>query len=150
MRELGRFFKFTVVVQADHQVVDTGPYRLIRHPSYTGLLMAALGLGIALGTWLSIPLCLAPPLIGFGIRLLTRSGCSPRSWASRIAPTCGARGAWSPASGDAPSARIRTRSWEPAQGLRGVAYTLSGSACPEGTRSRRARASSAGALVNPY
>jgi protein-S-isoprenylcysteine O-methyltransferase len=69
VRELGRFFKFTVVVQADHQVVDSGPYRLIRHPSYTGLLMAALGLGISLGTWLSIPLCLAPPLIGFGLRL---------------------------------------------------------------------------------
>ena len=41
VRELGRFFKFTVVVQADHQVVDTGPYRLIRHPSYTGLLTSS-------------------------------------------------------------------------------------------------------------
>jgi len=69
VHELGRFFKFTVVVQADHRVVDSGPYRLIRHPSYTGLLMAALGLGISLGTWLSIPLCLAPPLIGFSLRL---------------------------------------------------------------------------------
>src|SRR2546426_1192219 len=69
VHELGRFFKFTVVVQTNHRVVDTGPYRLIRHPSYTGLLMAALGLGISLGTWLSIPLCLAPPLIGFSLRL---------------------------------------------------------------------------------
>src|SRR5215218_7725409 len=69
VHELGRFFKFTVVVQANHRVVDTGPYRLIRHPSYTGLLMAELGLGIALGTWLSIPACLLPPLIGFGIRI---------------------------------------------------------------------------------
>jgi len=69
VHELGRFFKFTVVVQADHRVVDTGPYRLIRHPSYTGLLMAELGLGIALGTWLSIPACLAPPLIAFAIRI---------------------------------------------------------------------------------
>jgi protein-S-isoprenylcysteine O-methyltransferase Ste14 len=69
VHELGRFFKFTVVVQADHRVVDSGPYRLIRHPSYTGLLVAELGLGIALGTWLSIPACLLPPLIGFGLRL---------------------------------------------------------------------------------
>jgi len=68
---LGRFFKFTVVVQPDHEVVDTGPYRLIRHPSYTGLLTAELGLGIALGTWLSIPACLLPPLIAFTVRLLT-------------------------------------------------------------------------------
>ncbi len=71
VHELGRFFKFTVVVQADHQVVDTGPYRLIRHPSYTGLLMIELGLGIALGTWLSIPACLLPPLIAFAARLVT-------------------------------------------------------------------------------
>jgi len=70
VHELGRFFKFTVVVQADHRVVDTGPYRLIRHPSYTGLLVAALGLGIAFGTWLSIPACVLPPLIAFSIRLV--------------------------------------------------------------------------------
>ena len=71
VRELGRFFKFTVVVQADHRVVDTGPYRLIRHPSYTGLLAIEFGLGIMLGTWLSIPGCLLPPLVAFAIRLLT-------------------------------------------------------------------------------
>jgi protein-S-isoprenylcysteine O-methyltransferase Ste14 len=71
VHELGRFFKFTVVVQTDHRVVDTGPYRLIRHPSYTGLLTIELGLGIALGTWLSIPACLLPPLVAFSIRLLT-------------------------------------------------------------------------------
>jgi protein-S-isoprenylcysteine O-methyltransferase Ste14 len=69
VHELGRFFKFTVVVQAGHRVVESGPYRWIRHPSYTGLLMASLGLGIALGTWLSIPACVVPPLIGFSIRL---------------------------------------------------------------------------------
>ena len=69
VHELGRFFKFTVVVQADHRVVDTGPYRLVRHPSYSGLLMAALGLGIALGTWASIPACLGPPLIAFALRI---------------------------------------------------------------------------------
>jgi protein-S-isoprenylcysteine O-methyltransferase Ste14 len=71
VHELGRFFKFTVVVQVGHRVIDTGPYRLIRHPSYTGLLMAELGLGIELGTWLSIPACVLPPLIGFGIRLIS-------------------------------------------------------------------------------
>jgi protein-S-isoprenylcysteine O-methyltransferase Ste14 len=70
VHELGRFFKFTVVVQADHRVVDTGPYRLVRHPSYTGLLIVELGLGIMLGTWLSIPACLLPPLMAFAIRLV--------------------------------------------------------------------------------
>lgn len=69
VHELGRFFRFTVVVQADHRVIDTGPYRRIRHPSYTGLLLAELGLGIALGTWLSIPACLVPPLLAFVLRI---------------------------------------------------------------------------------
>jgi protein-S-isoprenylcysteine O-methyltransferase Ste14 len=59
------------VVQTDHKVVDTGPYRLVRHPSYTGLLTIELGLGIMLGTWLSIPACLLPPLIAFAVRLVT-------------------------------------------------------------------------------
>lgn len=70
VRTLGRFFRYTVVVDEDHRVVEDGPYRLIRHPSYTGLLLATLGLGIALGNWLAIAACLLPPLVGFSIRLL--------------------------------------------------------------------------------
>ena len=71
IRTLGRFFIYTVRVGEDHRVVDTGPYRLVRHPSYTGLLMAALGVGIALDNWLSVAFCLLPALTGFGIRLLS-------------------------------------------------------------------------------
>ena len=71
IRELGRFFKFTVVVQPDHEVVDTGPYRLIRHPSYTGLMLAMLGLGLALGNWVSAAAAAIPAIAGFTIRLLS-------------------------------------------------------------------------------
>jgi protein-S-isoprenylcysteine O-methyltransferase Ste14 len=66
---LGRFFTYTVKVDAEQPVIDTGPYRLIRHPSYTGLLMASLGVGIALDNWLSIAACVLPPLVGFTLRL---------------------------------------------------------------------------------
>jgi protein-S-isoprenylcysteine O-methyltransferase Ste14 len=67
---LGRFFTYTVQVDSEQPVIDTGPYRLIRHPSYTGLLMASLGVGIALDNWPSIAACLLPPLAGFTLRLL--------------------------------------------------------------------------------
>jgi protein-S-isoprenylcysteine O-methyltransferase Ste14 len=67
---LGRFFKFTVVVQPDHEVIDSGPYRRIRHPSYAGLILALLGLGIALGNWISVAISPLGALIGFSIRLL--------------------------------------------------------------------------------
>jgi protein-S-isoprenylcysteine O-methyltransferase Ste14 len=67
---LGRFFTYAVKVDAEQPVIDTGPYRLIRHPSYTGLLLASLGVGVALGNWISILACVLPPLVGFTLRLL--------------------------------------------------------------------------------
>lgn len=40
---LGRFYSHRVRIAGDHQVVDTGPYRNLRHPAYTGMLVAHLG-----------------------------------------------------------------------------------------------------------
>jgi isoprenylcysteine carboxyl methyltransferase (ICMT) family protein YpbQ len=37
---LGRFFRFVVVIQEGHRIIDRGPYRFLRHPSYTGGLVA--------------------------------------------------------------------------------------------------------------
>jgi len=48
---LGRFFMLTVGIQKNQKVVDYGPYRFIRHPSYLGLLIALLGIGFALQSW---------------------------------------------------------------------------------------------------
>jgi protein-S-isoprenylcysteine O-methyltransferase Ste14 len=66
---LGRFFTFTVSIQEGHRVVRSGPYRTVRHPSYTGLLLALIGLGIALDSWLSILALVVVPLIGVLIRI---------------------------------------------------------------------------------
>ncbi len=57
---LGRFFTVDVAVATDHRVVDTGPYRLIRHPSYTGLLLQFAGVAVALGNGLSLAVILLP------------------------------------------------------------------------------------------
>jgi protein-S-isoprenylcysteine O-methyltransferase len=43
---LGRFFTPTVAISADHRLIDSGPYRFIRHPTYTGFLMILVGLGL--------------------------------------------------------------------------------------------------------
>jgi protein-S-isoprenylcysteine O-methyltransferase Ste14 len=53
---LGRYFTRTVQVSADQPVVENGPYRRIRHPSYTGLGMLFLAIALALGNWLSLAL----------------------------------------------------------------------------------------------
>ena len=50
---LGKYFTVVVQASADQLVVDRGPYRLLRHPSYTGLLLAFVGCGLMLGNWVS-------------------------------------------------------------------------------------------------
>jgi protein-S-isoprenylcysteine O-methyltransferase Ste14 len=50
-RHLGRNWSANVVVKEDHALVRTGPYRYVRHPIYTGLLLALLGMAVAIGEW---------------------------------------------------------------------------------------------------
>lgn len=57
---LGRFFTVNVAIATDHRVVDDGPYRYVRHPSYTGVLLAYLGLGLCLANWVSLLIILLP------------------------------------------------------------------------------------------
>ena len=45
---LGRFFTVDVTIEKDHELVERGPFRVVRHPSYTGVLLAFLGLGLSL------------------------------------------------------------------------------------------------------
>src|SRR5262249_25500324 len=61
---LGRFFTPTVTIQPDHRVVEDGPYRRLRHPSYTGLLVALAAFGPALGNCLSVRALPVWPLAG--------------------------------------------------------------------------------------
>jgi protein-S-isoprenylcysteine O-methyltransferase Ste14 len=46
---LGRNWSGTVTVKVDHELIQRGPYRYIRHPIYTGLVLALLGSGLAAG-----------------------------------------------------------------------------------------------------
>jgi len=58
---LGRAFRTTVEVEQGQAVVTRGPYRWVRHPSYTGLLLIAAGFGLAFSTWPGLVLCIVLP-----------------------------------------------------------------------------------------
>jgi protein-S-isoprenylcysteine O-methyltransferase Ste14 len=60
-RILGGNWSGEVAIKPDHQLIERGPYALVRHPIYTGLLLAMLGSGLAWGEWRG----LIAPLIGF-------------------------------------------------------------------------------------
>jgi protein-S-isoprenylcysteine O-methyltransferase Ste14 len=47
---LGRFWSNAITRKEGHRVIDTGPYGLVRHPIYTGLIAGMLATGIAVGT----------------------------------------------------------------------------------------------------
>jgi protein-S-isoprenylcysteine O-methyltransferase Ste14 len=66
---LGASFRTTVETHAQQKVVDHGPYRLIRHPSYTGLLLTCCGYGIAVQNWISLGLAVILPLIALVYRM---------------------------------------------------------------------------------
>jgi protein-S-isoprenylcysteine O-methyltransferase Ste14 len=48
---LGKNWSGTVTIKEGHELITTGPYALVRHPIYTGLLLAFLGSALALGEW---------------------------------------------------------------------------------------------------
>lgn len=60
-----RFFSAVVRVQSDrgHRVVDTGPYAIVRHPGYAGLIPAVPFSALALGSWFSFAIALVFSLL---------------------------------------------------------------------------------------
>ena len=66
---LGRRFSGLVAIQPGHTLVTTGIYRVIRHPSYLGMLINALGWGLAFRSWAGVLLAaLLLPLVVARIR----------------------------------------------------------------------------------
>jgi len=87
---LGRYFTGDVSISAEHKLIDSGPYRHIRHPTYTGVLMAFFGLGFCFGNWLSILFLTVPIIAAFlwRIRIEERAltealGSNYRAYAGR-------------------------------------------------------------------
>lgn len=60
VRALDRWFTVDVAIREGHRLIQHGPYRWLRHPSYTGALLLFLGMGLALGSWLSLLLLTLP------------------------------------------------------------------------------------------
>lgn len=67
---LGRHFRTAVHILDGHKLVTSGPYRLLRHPSYTGGLITGTAIGLALGNWVSLAAAFSGMLIAYGIRIL--------------------------------------------------------------------------------
>jgi protein-S-isoprenylcysteine O-methyltransferase Ste14 len=66
---LGRFFTVDVRVHPGQTVVESGPYRWVRHPAYTGMIVTFVGIGLALGNWAAVAVLAVVPTIGLMVRI---------------------------------------------------------------------------------
>jgi protein-S-isoprenylcysteine O-methyltransferase Ste14 len=62
---LGRFFTVDVTIEKDHELVERGPFRVVRHPSYTGVLLAFVGFALTLRNWAALLIVLVPIFAAF-------------------------------------------------------------------------------------
>lgn len=51
---LGRYWSAVVALKKDHRLIQTGPYRLVRHPLYAGIILASVGVALCVTTWSSL------------------------------------------------------------------------------------------------
>ena len=66
---LGEYFVGHVQVQPGQTVVSSGPYRWLRHPSYTGQWLEMIGVGLSTGNVVSLATCVLVPLVGITARI---------------------------------------------------------------------------------
>ena len=60
---LGRLFTVNVAIRAGHQLIESGPYRYVRHPSYTAILLFHLGAALCLCNALSLIVLTVPTTV---------------------------------------------------------------------------------------
>jgi protein-S-isoprenylcysteine O-methyltransferase Ste14 len=66
---LGRFFQYRIEVQSEHYVVTGGPYRYVRHPSYSGVALVVIGIALAAGDVLGLVVTLILASVGLAVRI---------------------------------------------------------------------------------
>jgi protein-S-isoprenylcysteine O-methyltransferase Ste14 len=66
---LRHYFTVNISIQENHRIIDTGIYKYIRHPAYTGSLISFLGLGLSFSSWLSMLIVFIPVTFAFIYRI---------------------------------------------------------------------------------
>ena len=69
IRTLKEFFLFTVGVREGHKVIESGPYRLVRHPAYAGAILTMVGIGFALQSLAALLILLLLSGVAYGYRI---------------------------------------------------------------------------------
>jgi protein-S-isoprenylcysteine O-methyltransferase Ste14 len=66
---LKKFFTYSVAKVENHQIVETGLYKIIRHPGYLGQLIIFVGISTSISNWVSILVMMIPITLGYLYRI---------------------------------------------------------------------------------
>jgi protein-S-isoprenylcysteine O-methyltransferase len=94
---LGAFFRTSVVVQDGHRLVSSGPYRWLRHPAYTGVIVTMVGLGLALSNWVSLAALAILPSLAIAWRMSVEERALTEQFGEAYQDFCKTRSAVLPA-----------------------------------------------------
>jgi len=66
---LGKYFRTTVEFEEGHRIIQKGPYKLIRHPSYSGMIVFFIGYGLVSQNWVSFLIVIIVPTLALLYRI---------------------------------------------------------------------------------
>lgn len=66
---LKQFFTYSVAIMENQKIIETGLYKVIRHPGYLGQLIIFLGISTSLSNWLSVLAMIIPVTLGYLYRI---------------------------------------------------------------------------------
>jgi protein-S-isoprenylcysteine O-methyltransferase Ste14 len=82
---LGRYFRREVTIEPGQRLVRSGPYRVLRHPSYAGLFLIFAGFGLAFGSWVSAAVALVVVFVGTLPRMRVEEQALARAFGAEYA-----------------------------------------------------------------
>lgn len=85
---LRRYFTSNVSIQAGHELVNRGLYRIVRHPSYTGSLLSFVGFGLTFANWLSTLVIFVPVFCAFLYRITVEERVLTAHFGDRYVKYC--------------------------------------------------------------
>lgn len=85
---LKKHFTVDLAIQHEHQLIQHGPYRLLRHPSYTGALLCFSGLALSAGFWGTTLIILIPVCTAYAWRIQKEEGILLRAFGAHYTQYC--------------------------------------------------------------
>ena len=80
-----RWWAIIVTIEKDHELIERGPFRIVRHPSYTGVLLAFVGFALSLRNWAALLVILLPIGAAFIHRINVEEDALSRALSRRYA-----------------------------------------------------------------